>query len=76
MSQISRFSCETSGLGLIQPLCRLDIAAFMDPMSEDGPGALGGRGAPDPDVVLPFPGCVWGDAFSGVVSALCWALYV
>lgn len=81
MSQISGFWCEASGLGLIQPLCRLDIAAFLDPMSEDSPGALGGRGAPDHDPrpqswsCLSLGVCVWG-AFSGVVSALCWVLCV
>lgn len=42
----------------------------MDPVSEDGPGALGGRGAPDPVVVLPFPGCGGGCIFWGGVCTL------
>ena len=69
MSQISGFSCEPSRLGLIQPLCRLGRAAFMDPVCEDGPGALGSRGAPDPVVVLRFPGC-GGCIFWGGVCTL------
>ena len=41
----------------------------MDSVCEGGPGALGSRGAPNPVVVLPFPGC-GGCIFWGGVCTL------